>query len=171
VTVAEPTLAAWHVLCAGAGRFCPVHERLLFLGAVVLGLSGLACGPALPTQTPTPVSAPADVTPPVLTPAPGPPLGDPTHGRQLFLNRGCAGCHTLQGVASATGIAGPNLTNIGLRPTLAGDTLPNSPDTLVRWLEDPPALKPGTSMPNVGLSDGDARDIAAMLLAQPYTSR
>jgi cytochrome c1 len=64
-------------------------------------------------------------------------------------------------------VAGPNLTNVGLRPTLAG-TLPNTPDVLVEWLLDPPALKSTTSMPNLGLSQSDARDLAAFLLSQPY---
>jgi cytochrome c1 len=135
------------------------------------GLALVACGPPLPTTTPTPLAAPADPTPPAPTPMPGLQLGNPMQGRSLFQDKGCAGCHTLDGDASASGIAGPNLTNVGLRPTLAGETLPNSPEMLVRWLLDPAALKPGTRMPNVGLSQQEAQDVAAFLLSQPFTAR
>jgi cytochrome c1 len=65
-------------------------------------------------------------------------------------------------------VAAPNLTNVVLRPTLAGETIPMSPDTLRRWLLDPPALKPGTPMPRLGLTDDQARDLAAFLYSQPY---
>lgn len=84
-------------------------------------------------------------------------------------DKGCGGCHTLAGLPTATGVTGPNLTNIALRPTIAGESIPNSPDMLVRWLLDPPALKPGTTMPNLGLSQAEARDLVAFLEAQPHT--
>jgi cytochrome c1 len=66
------------------------------------------------------------------------------------------------------GVTGPNLTNIVLRPTIAGEAIPNSPDMLVRWLLDPPALKPGTTMPRLGLTEQEARDLAAFLESQPH---
>jgi cytochrome c len=140
----------------------------------LLGTAGLClvgCGPPIPTSPATPAPAPVEVTPSVLTPAPGPPIGDPQAGRRLFAQKGCGGCHTIQGVATASGIAGPNLTNIGLRPTLAGEAIPNTPAMMVRWLLDPALVKPGTTMPNVGLSQSEAQDLAAFLFSQPYTSR
>jgi cytochrome c1 len=85
----------------------------------------------------------------------------------LILEKGCGGCHTLSGVPGATGVTGPNLTNIALRPTLAGESIPNSPEMLQRWLLDPPALKPGTAMPNLGLSQQEAADLVAFLEAEP----
>ena len=103
----------------------------------------------------------------MLTPAPGV-AGDPDVGRGLMHTKGCAGCHTLSGVPGATGVAGPNLTNIALRPTLAGDSIPNSPDMLRRWLLDPPSVKPGTTMPNLGLTEQEARDLVAFLESQPH---
>ncbi len=108
-----------------------------------------------------------------LTPAPQV-TGDPNRGRQLFVDArivtpaGCASCHTIRGVPGATGIVGPNLTNVVLRPTLAGDTIPNNPANLVRWIMDPPGLKQGALMPNLGVSEQDARDLAAFLESQPY---
>jgi cytochrome c1 len=41
--------------------------------------------------------------------------------------------------------------------------LPNTPDNLVRWLRDPQAVSPQTIMPDLGLGEPQARDIAAYL--------
>jgi cytochrome c1 len=98
------------------------------------------------------------------------PFGDPTAGRRLFTELGCGGCHTLPGVPGATGVAGPNLNNIGLRPTLAGESIPNSPEMMQAWLLDPQAVKPGARMPKVGLSQPEAADLVAFLFSQPYTT-
>jgi cytochrome c2 len=94
-------------------------------------------------------------------------VGDPARGRQLIITAGCGGCHTVEGVPGATGVAGPNLTNVAVRPTLAGDQIPMTPENLVDWLLDPPAMKPGTAMPKLGLSRADAQDLAAFILSQP----
>ncbi len=92
--------------------------------------------------------------------------GDPNAGAQLFLPAGCGGCHTIAGLPGATGVAGPNLTNVALRPTLGGESIPNTPQNLAQWIADPPGLKPGTPMPRLGLSDDEARDLTAFLYAQ-----
>ncbi len=42
--------------------------------------------------------------------------------------------------------------------------LPNTPENLVRWIQQPEQIRPGTAMPNLGISEDDARDIAAYLL-------
>ena len=44
--------------------------------------------------------------------------------------------------------------------------LPNTPENLVHWLRSPQAVVPGNAMPDVGLSDAQARDIAAYLYAE-----
>lgn len=105
---------------------------------------------------------------PRLIPAPNVP-GDPHNGRRLFVDTGCAGCHTIQGVPEATGIVAPNLTNVVLRPTLAGETIPLTPETMTQWLVQPSSLKPDTVMPSVGLTEQQARDITAFLYSLPYT--
>jgi len=74
----------------------------------------------------------------------------------------------VSGVPGAAGVAGPNLTNVALRPTIAGETIPNSPDRLQQWLLDPPSLKPSTTMPRLGLTEQDARDLVAFLESQPH---
>ena len=150
---------------------CSKAVRRLF-GCIALALVSGGCGgvvpPGQPTPTPTGSQSFGQSAPRILTPAPDVP-GDPAVGERLIQEKGCGGCHTLSGVPGATGVAGPNLTNIALRPTLAGETLPNSPEVLQRWLLDPSALKPGTSMPKLGLTPQDARDLVAFLESQPHT--
>jgi cytochrome c1 len=67
-------------------------------------------------------------------------------------------------VPGASGTIGPNLTGVASRTRIAGGAVPNNgPDDLKRWIMNPPALKPGTAMPNLGLSDDDATKIVAFL--------
>ena len=106
---------------------------------------------------------------PRLTPAPNV-TGDPERGRTAFVDKSCTQCHTLRGVPAATGIIGPNLTNIALRPTLTEANFPNNPDQMARWIIDPATMKPGTIMPNLGVTDAQARDLVAFLYSYPYNA-
>jgi mono/diheme cytochrome c family protein len=81
-------------------------------------------------------------------------------GKALFLQKGCVACHTIEGVSSGT--VGPNLTHQGSNPQIAG-VLPNNKENLVRWVLNPPGVKPGTAMPNLGLSQAEAEQIADYL--------
>lgn len=101
-----------------------------------------------------------------LTPAPNVP-GDPNAGRRLFIERGCGGCHAIRGLAGADGVAGPRLDNTVVRPTIGGNEIPTSPQNLAHWIQDPVSLKPNTTMPKPGVSEADARDIAAFLYSLP----
>lgn len=92
--------------------------------------------------------------------------GDPERGREAVVRYGCGGCHTIPGVAGAKGAVGPPLHGIADRTFLAG-SLPNEPAMLVRWIRTPRALVPGTAMPDLGVTEDHARDIAAYL----YTLR
>lgn len=83
-------------------------------------------------------------------------------GRQLISRYGCVACHTVPGVKGPTSKVGPPLEKMALRGYIGG-VLPNTPQNLVRWLLDPPAIDPRTAMPNMGMSDEDAKDIAAYL--------
>jgi cytochrome c2 len=68
-------------------------------------------------------------------------------------------------VAGANGKVGPYLTNLSDRQIIAG-RLSNSPDNLEHWIQDPQGVSPGTAMPYMGVTDADARDIAAYLYSQ-----
>lgn len=94
-----------------------------------------------------------------------PPLsGDAAHGRTLFFQSqaNCVSCHAIDGT-TARGTVGPNLTHVGGRAMLAANIITNTPDNMVRWLLNPQVVKPGNRMPNLRLSDDDARDLAAYL--------
>lgn len=93
---------------------------------------------------------------------------DPARGRRLIAERGCTACHTVPGVGGPASKVGPALDNMARQAYVAG-LLPNTPDNLVRWLLDPPAINPRTAMPNTGLRTPDAEDIAAFLLLRAGT--
>ena len=82
-------------------------------------------------------------------------------GLELFTSKGCAGCHTIQGLS--TGAVGPNLTHFQTRGTFAGSMFDNTAGNLRRWLLDPPAVKPGSKMPNLGLTDDEVAKLIAYL--------
>jgi cytochrome c1 len=138
----------------------------LLVSVVAGGCSPSSLSPSTPEPTPRVPTTGAPAVP--LTPVPGLP-GDPEAGRRAFLATGCGGCHTLTGIDGASGLAGPILSNVVLRPTLAGETIPMSPETMTRWLLDPATVKPGTTMPNVGLDEQEARDLTAYLYSLPNT--
>lgn len=92
--------------------------------------------------------------------------GDAARGKLLLAQYQCGACHRIEGVAAARGQIGPPLDGFGQRSYIAG-SVPNAPGTLVRWLIDPAALKPGTAMPAMGVSADDARHMAAYLYATP----
>lgn len=88
--------------------------------------------------------------------------GNPDHGAALIRKYGCSACHTIPGIEGARATIGPPLDRIGQRTSLAGQ-LPNTPENLIRWITDPQSIERGTAMPNVGVSDREARHIAAYL--------
>ena len=88
--------------------------------------------------------------------------GSPRRGVEAINRYGCATCHTIPGVPGATALVGPNLQQVASRMYLAG-VLPNTPDNMVRWIQHPRDVDPLTAMPNLGVNDADARDIASYL--------
>lgn len=75
---------------------------------------------------------------------------------------GCTGCHTIPGIPGADGRVGPPLTAMANRAYVAG-VLPNTPDALVRWIRFPTEVNPRTVMPDMGVTEADALDMAAFL--------
>ncbi len=83
-------------------------------------------------------------------------------GRRLLIEYGCGTCHTIPGVRGADGLVGPPLNNFSQRTFIAGQ-LPNNPENLARWIQDPQEVEPGTAMPDLGVSAEEARNMAAYL--------
>ncbi len=94
------------------------------------------------------------------------PGGDPDRGRELVGSYGCGSCHTIPGIDSTDKYIGPPLADFAERRYIAGDE-PNRPDVLIRWIEHPQRVEPGTVMPDLGVSRAEARDIAAFLYSDP----
>lgn len=92
--------------------------------------------------------------------------GDAKLGLRLLDQYQCGACHRIPGVPAAVGQTGPELATFGKRSYIAGQ-FPNQPDLLQRWIIDPPAMKPGTVMPVMGVSPDEARHMAAYLYALP----
>ncbi len=90
------------------------------------------------------------------------PGGDAARGKQAIATIGCGACHVIGGIPGAQGEVGPPLDGIARR-AIVGGALANTPDNMVLWIEDPPAIEPNTAMPNLGISQQTARDIAAYL--------
>lgn len=88
--------------------------------------------------------------------------GNLYRGKAMFIQYGCGSCHHLTYVRKATGEDGPPLDDPEVRAVIAGK-LSNTPDNLQRWIEDPQAVTPGTGMPDLHVSNRDARDITAFL--------
>lgn len=92
--------------------------------------------------------------------------GDPERGAAAIGRYGCASCHEIPGIRRANGTVGPPLTRIASRSYLAG-RLSNTPADMMRWIQHPQEIEPGTAMPDMNVTDEDVRDIAAYL----YTLR
>jgi cytochrome c1 len=88
--------------------------------------------------------------------------GDAENGRLLLRQYGCATCHQIPGVATATGNVGPPLQKIATRVYLAG-VIPNTPENMVRWIRAPQKIDPMTAMPDMQVTEEHARDIVAYL--------
>jgi len=87
---------------------------------------------------------------------------DPKLCQRLITQYHCGSCHAIPGVAAARGRLGPSLQAFGKRSYIAGH-VPNSPDALAQWLVVPASLVPDTAMPSMGVSQEDARHMAAYL--------
>ena len=124
---------------------------LLVIALLLLALSFVARWPAgevgQRVAAPTPTSAPAAL------------------GRALFQAKGCTTCHQLEGLAIGR-IEGDSPFDLDLGTVMGVPDLTHyRPDpTFVRpWLRDPSAVRPGTDMPNLRLSDEEIEALLAFL--------
>jgi len=75
-----------------------------------------------------------------------------TGGRNVFETTACVNCHAVDGTM-ATGRFGPDLTHLMSRSTIASGAAENTPEKLRLWIQNPDAIKPGSLMPAMKLSD------------------
>jgi cytochrome c oxidase subunit 2 len=95
-------------------------------------------------------------------PAPGAVTTAAQGGRHVFEQLTCVNCHTIAGTGARPRLA-PDLTHLASRRTLGAGVLENTPPNLVRWLHNPQAIKPGSHMPQVLLSEAQVQDLTAYL--------
>lgn len=88
--------------------------------------------------------------------------GTSESGRKIIESKKCGACHTIPGIRTARGRVAPPLYFFSQRSFVAGE-VPNTVENLVKWVKAPQSIEPGTAMPNLGLSDQEARDVAAYL--------
>jgi cytochrome c len=92
--------------------------------------------------------------------------GDATRAPHALRRYGCTACHVIPGVPTAHGKVGPALVRESRRAYIAGH-LPNTPANMVAFLREPTSLVPGTIMPDMGVTEQDARDMVAFLYLAP----
>jgi cytochrome c oxidase subunit 2 len=78
------------------------------------------------------------------------------HGRDVFMGSTCIMCHSITGT-DAHASFGPNLTHIGSRQFIAGDSIPNTRGYLGGWILDSQHIKPGAHMPMHNLKPDELR--------------
>ena len=132
--------------CCPVSACAPVTRRGLVVAALALATLLAACA-----EDTTRVAVPQ--------------AGDPERGRLLLRQYGCASCHAIPGVATATAHVGPPLGGVAHRVYLAG-VLPNTPETMVQWIRDPARFDPKTAMPNMQVPESAAWDMVAYLYRQ-----
>ncbi|HEY2065959.1 MAG TPA: cytochrome c oxidase subunit II [Gemmatimonadaceae bacterium] len=81
------------------------------------------------------------------------------HGYEVFVTSSCVMCHNLEGTTAGSH-AGPDLTHLASRRTIAAGTLPNTRGNLAGWIVDPQRIKPGSHMPPNML---EPKDLDALL--------
>jgi cytochrome c oxidase subunit II len=87
---------------------------------------------------------------------------DVAEGRNVFMQNACIGCHAVTGTI-AGGTVGPDLTHLASRSTIASGSVPNTPENLRAFIQDPAHFKPGVLMPQIPLSDHDLDAITRYL--------
>jgi cytochrome c len=123
-------------------------KRLLLIALLPLSLTSLSCGRSE-----------------AQTVAAGLTGGDPYRGKVAIKRYGCDTCHTIPGIRGANAVVGPSLERLGARTYVRH--LPNTPGNLILWIRHPKRVFSETPMPELGVTEQDARDIAAYL----YTLR
>jgi cytochrome c551/c552 len=128
---------------------------------------GAAASPVAAAGASPIAAAGAAATPAAGQQAAGGGMGNPQNGAQLFVSKGCSGCHKIADIPGAVGQVGPELTHVG---TVAASRKPGlDAEAYIRESVRQPAafLAPGfpNDMPMLPVSDAELNDLVAMLLA------
>jgi cytochrome c1 len=91
--------------------------------------------------------------------------GDASRASPIIRRYGCSGCHSIPGIPGADGQVGGSLAEIRKR-VYVGGVVNNSADNLVQWIVSPQSFSPRSAMPATGISEAEARDVAAYLYAR-----
>ena len=83
-------------------------------------------------------------------------------GKRVFETTACINCHAINGTV-AKGQFGPDLTHLMSRATIASGAAPNTQEKLRLWVVNPDAIKPGSLMPAMKLSDEDVNSLVAYM--------
>jgi mono/diheme cytochrome c family protein len=92
----------------------------------------------------------------------GPASTDADRGRIALHQYACNMCHEIPGVSGPPAHAGPPLHGLKERVYVAGVLL-NNPANMILWIRHPQSVNPRTAMPELGVTEEDARDMAAYL--------
>jgi cytochrome c2 len=92
--------------------------------------------------------------------------GNPVVGKTQIVRYGCPACHEIPGIQTARARVGPSLRNIVGQEYLAGQLM-NTPDNMIRWVRAPQGIRPNSAMPDMAISEEEARDITAYLYSMP----
>ena len=135
----------------------PIAIRALVVVAAAVAVAAAGCD-KLATDPKLVATAATKVKSPSVSQT----TGSARRGHDLFAQYGCTTCHSIPGVDGADGLVGPPLLRMARRGYVAG-VMKNTPENLVRWIQDPPGVDPMTAMPNLRVEPQDARDMAAYL--------
>jgi len=86
-----------------------------------------------------------------------------SEGSAVFQRNACVNCHTVSGTA-AKGTFGPDLSHVASRATIASGSVPNTPENLRAFVDNPAHFKPGALMPSMHLSDHDLGAVTQYLM-------
>ena len=89
-------------------------------------------------------------------------IGSIENGAVVIQAAGCGSCHRIPGIDAARGLVGPPLDHMARRKIIAG-VLQNTPANMITWLLAPQQVVPGNAMPDMGLTERQARDVTAYL--------
>jgi mono/diheme cytochrome c family protein len=120
--------------------------------------------PAMSPQDYAALQADAPASPPTPARLERPIATSVQRGQRAIPQYACQSCHRIPGIIGGETSVGPALDHYERRQYVAG-YLPNTPGNLARWLRATHAVKPQSAMPDLGVAEQDAVDIAAYLLA------